>query len=276
MSFSNKNPFDFDVSAYPALPSARGVLVTATDTEVGKTLVAGAIARYLRRSGVAVDVFKPVATGCRRSREGLVSADTEFLAACAESGRPLREITPVRYASALAPNVAAQRERRPVDLEAIFQTYSRLAEESQAVIVEGIGGLLCPITDDFWVVHLAKMMKLPVVVVARAGLGTINHTLLTLHTAHAAGLNVAGVVINRYKIEPATEEALKRQQEAPHCDDAELAMFTNRTQIAGRGKVKVLAIVPDEAANSVERATIGSDTDFAIGQVHWEEIIAGR
>ncbi len=262
MSFSGKNkhrnPFDFDVSAYPPLPEARGLFVTGTDTAVGKTLVAGAIARYLRRSGVLVDVFKPVASGCRTVSGNLVSEDAEFLAACADSRRTLDEINPVRYTMPLAPNVAAEREGRPVDLDAIFDGYRRIAASGGPVIVEGVGGLLCPITDDFWVIHLAVMMKLPLVVVARSGLGTINHTLLTLHAARSAGLTVAGVVMNRCEPGSAGEDP---------------SVMTNPKQIADRGQVKVLALVPDEKANSVKKAAIGPDTTFAINQVAWERII---
>lgn len=261
------------MSRYPPLPLLAGLLVTGTDTEVGKTLIAGAIARCLRRRGRSVEVFKPVATGCRRGREGLISADAEFLAACADSRRTLAEIAPVRYAAALAPNVAAAREHRPVDLEAIFEAYRRLAGAAEVVIVEGVGGLLCPITDEFWVVHLARLLALPVVVVARAGLGTINHTLLTLHAARSAGLDVAGVVVNRYRLEPAAAKQLADPAQPYTRGDADLAVYTNPQQIADRGRTKVLAIVPEEDANSVERATIGENTQFAIDQVDWERIL---
>lgn len=255
---------DFDVSAWPTLPRTRGLFVTGTDTGVGKTLVAGAIARTFRRAGRRVGVFKPVATGCRLGRGGLVSTDGDFLASCADSQDPLADIVPVRYRPALAPNVAAGRTKRPVDLDAIFAAYARVAERADVLIVEGVGGLLCPLSDAFWVIHLARLADLPVVIVARAGLGTINQTLLTLHAARTAGLKVAGVVINRYRLETPTG--------APAGDD-ELAVYTNPTQIAERGGVRVLALVPDEPGNSVQDATIGPDTDFAISQVPWETLL---
>jgi dethiobiotin synthetase len=254
------------------LPRLRGVFVTGTDTEVGKTLVAGAIARQLRYAGRRVEVFKPVATGCRRDRHGLVSADAEFLAACADSRRTLAEITPVRYAAAAAPNVAARRERRPVDLEAIFRQCAQLEGAAEAVIVEGIGGLLCPITDEFWVAHLARLMGLPVVIVARAGLGTVNHTLLTLHAARSAGLQVAGVVINRYRVEPPSSGGPQTSTLTYSRGDADLAMSTNPQQIAQLGAVKVLAIVPDDPSSSVEKLCVGDDVRFAIAQADWEGI----
>ncbi len=241
------------------MPRLTGLMIVGTDTEVGKTLVAGVIARHLRRLGRKVAVFKPAATGCRRGRGQLISPDAEFLAACADSSQKLCEIAPVRYSAALAPNVAAEIEGRPVDLETIFDAYRGLADHGEVVVVEGIGGLLCPITNDFWLIHFARMIDLPVVVVARAGLGTINHTLLTLHAARAAGLRIAGVVVNRY---PA--------------GGGDAATATNPAQIAQRGKIDLLAMVPDEEANSVEEATIGPDTAFAIGQVDWERIARGK
>jgi len=116
-------------------------------------------------------------------------------------------------------------------------------------------------------------MALPVVIVARAGLGTINHTLLTLHAARCAGLRVAGVVINRYRAEPGTEGALASVGGAGRDDD--LAILTNPAQIAQRGRVPILALVPEDSRSSVEDARIGTDLQYAIDQVNWQRIIWG-
>ena len=277
MSTSNRPdaPFDLDVSAWGALPRRRGLFVTGTDTEVGKTLVAGAIARSLRRRGRRVEVFKPVASGCRRAGGQLVSEDAEFLAACADSQRCLAEITPVRYAAPLAPNVAARREGRPVDLNAVFDAYARLADSPSPVIVEGVGGLLCPITDDFWVIHLARLMALPLVVVARAGLGTIHHTLLTLHAARSAGLSVAGVVVNGYRVEVGLADDLAPGRGGGGGVAGDLAMATNPQQIAERGNVAVLALVPWDPRCSVAEGRIGQGAQHAVDQVDWEELMGG-
>lgn len=245
-------------SAAADLPHYSGVMVVGTDTDVGKTLVAGAIGRYFRKYGWKVAVFKPAATGCRRDRGELISSDAEFLAACADTSQTLRQITPVTYHEPLAPNVAAHRSGEAVDIGAIFDAYRSLGEHGDIVVVEGIGGLLCPISDEFWVIHFAKAIALPVVIVARAGLGTINHTLLTLHAARSAGLNVAGVIINRYR---------------PEGDD-DISTQTNPSQIARLGDVNVLALLPDEQANNVAQATIGPDTEFVIEQVDWEKIVS--
>ena len=248
------------------LPAMRGVFVTSTDTGVGKTVIAGAIARSLNLAGVRTEVFKPAASGCRHDRGQLISEDAEFLAACADSARMLEEITPLRYAAALAPNVAAERAGRKVDIEAIFEVYRRLEGQCDAVVVEGIGGLMCPISDDLWVVHLAVMMALPVVIVARPDLGTINHTLLTIHAARSAGLRIAGVIVNRYQTDP-----LQSDTQGP---DAEIAMLTNPTQIAQKGETQILALVPEDFETSVSNAVLGPGVSFAVDQVDWKKIIS--
>ena len=160
-----------------------------------------------------------------------------------------------------------------MDLEAIFEAYRRLEGAAEVVIVEGIGGLLCPITDDFWVVHLARM-------IAPAGgdrrSGGAGHD--QPHAADAARgplgrIDVAGVVVNRYRLEPAAAKQLADPSQPYTRGDADMAIYTNPAQIAHRGDVEVLAIVPEEAANSIERATLGENTQFAIDQVDWERIV---
>ncbi|MEN6503429.1 MAG: dethiobiotin synthase, partial [Planctomycetaceae bacterium] len=130
--------FDFDISRWPPLPRLRGLMVVGTDTGVGKTLIAGAIARRLRLDGRRVAVFKPAASGCRRYRNDLVSADAEFLAACADTTQSLAQIAPVRFAQPLAPNVAAEKLGQSVDLDAIFDAYRQLPRFGEVAVVEGI------------------------------------------------------------------------------------------------------------------------------------------
>src|SRR5215210_2930024 len=116
-----------------------GLFVTGTDTGVGKTLVAGAIADWLRRRGRRVGVLKPVATGCERRREGLVSEDAEFLAHCADARFPLDVICPQRYAEPLAPAVAAERAGEPLDWSLIDNSLRLMSRDSDLMIIEGIG-----------------------------------------------------------------------------------------------------------------------------------------
>ncbi len=251
----------------PELPQLRGVFVTATDTEVGKTFIAGGICRSLRNAGIVAEPFKPVASGCPKIRGSRYSEDAAFLAHMADTDRPMDEIVPVRLGPALAPNVAARFSRTTIDLPAIFDAYRRL-DGSDAVVVEGVGGLLCPLTDEFSVLDFAVATGLPMVIVARPNLGTINHTLLTIRAAQAAGIDVVGVIVNRYEIDPKLSD-----EEAVQKGDAVLAMHTNPGEIRVLGGVPLLALVPDDPASSVADGTLGRDAQFAIDTVDWPSIL---
>ncbi|MFP4107214.1 MAG: dethiobiotin synthase [Phycisphaerae bacterium] len=261
--------FNFDVSHYPQLPQLRGLMIMGTDAEVGKTLAAGAIARSLVSDGRKLEVFKPVATGCKRHGTRQLSHEAAFLAACSDSRRQLRQIVPTMYKHELLPNVAAEWTKREIDLDAILGEYATLTGQADAVIVEAPEGVMCPITDDFWSIHFALLAKLPVVLVARAGLGTVNQTLLSLHALRSVGLRVAGVVINRYHVDPAAEREITDPNLPYTHGDEDLAMYTNPTQIAERGRVEVLATIPEEADNSVQDVVIGRNTQFAVDQPDW-------
>jgi len=170
----------------------KGLFVTGTDTGVGKTLVGCAIAAALRARGVDVGVMKPVETGV--GERGPL--DALALAEASGSGDPIELVCPQRFALAAAPSVAAAGEGRVVDLRAIRSAWARLRERHAFALVEGAGGLLVPLRDDYAMADLARAIGLPLLVVARGALGTINHTLLTLEVAERRGLAVAGVVVS--------------------------------------------------------------------------------
>lgn len=166
------------------------VFVTGTDTGVGKTVVAAGLAAAFARGGADVGVMKPVATGAPRS------ADALFLRSAAGSHDPLETINPVCLPAPLAPAVAARLARRPMDLARIMKAWRALSSTHECMIVEGIGGLLVPLKGRFTVADLARRMNLPLLIVARPTLGTLNHTALTVHAARAAGLTIAGIILN--------------------------------------------------------------------------------
>jgi dethiobiotin synthetase len=230
------------------------LIVTGTDTGVGKTLVAGAIARYFRRRGVRVGVLKPAATGCVRRREGLVSEDAEFLAHCADTPFPLDVVCPERYAEPLAPAVAAERAGIPLDWQSVQRSVDAITGESDVLIVEGVGGLMVPMDPRHTFLDVCKWLGSPTVIVSRPALGTINHTLLTLDALRRAGVRVPGVVINRYPPEtpPAAEE-------------------TNPRAIERWGKTRILCIVPDDPPG-VLPLTLPPAITSAIGAVDWESL----
>lgn len=175
---------------------ARGLYVCGTDTGVGKTLVAGLLAAGLAARGVNVGVMKPLESGCPRRNGQLVPQDALFLIEMAGVADDLDLICPYRLEKPLAPGVAAAEEGVRVELATAVAAFAELAGRHEVVIVEGAGGLLVPVTPHLLAPHLIRMLGLPMLVVARARLGTINHTLLTVNEARRWGLEVLGVVIN--------------------------------------------------------------------------------
>jgi dethiobiotin synthetase len=233
-----------------------GLFVTATDTGVGKTLVAGGIASLLVKRGLKVGVFKPIATGCIRASYGLESQDACFLAQCANADYPLTVIAPVTYLPPAAPLVAAEAERREIDFEMIAETYEYLCKICDVVIVEGIGGVRVPLTEEYDVRDLAAAFGLPVVVVARPALGTINHTLLTIDSLRAKGIEPAGVVINGYA-EPIADKAV----------------MTAPDVIRRFGKVKVLAVCGFDDMASVEEMRLGQQVPVGLMECDWSGLM---
>jgi dethiobiotin synthetase len=225
----------------------RGLFITATDTGVGKTVITAALAKVLREGGRDVGVMKPIATGCVHRREGLVSEDAEFLAHAADAPEPLAEICPICLAAPLAPTVAAARAKIELDLAPMWAAWRRLRDAHEVLLVEGIGGILCPITGKMFVADMAARMGMPVLIVARPNLGTINHTALTVEAARSRGLEVAGIVINRY-----------------NRDTEDVAELTAPDEIQRVTGVPVLGLVPDDPATSVARGEIGEDVLAAI------------
>jgi dethiobiotin synthetase len=237
------------------LTKARGFFITGTDTGVGKTLVSGGIAHILREQGKRVGVFKPVASGCKRDFEGLVNSDAEFLRACSHCDFNLEVINPVRFLAPAAPIVCEEHENRQCDFGAIEKAYNEIADQSDVMIVEGVGGARVPISAGVDVIELAKAFDLPVIIVARPDLGTINHTLMTLDVLRAAGLHIMGVVISGYNHETAG-----------------LAEETLPGVLEEWGQVPVLSIVPFDEESDVENGKLGELTIEALGDCDWAEI----
>ncbi len=161
----------------------RGLFVTGTDTGVGKTAVTCAIARQWRAEGRTFAVRKPVSTG----------GNADALALAEASGQPAHLITPYVFKEPAAPPVAAAAEGRPLRGA---ELHTACLADSAAVLVEGVGGLLCPLTDSMTVADLAELLAIPLIIVARRSLGTLSHTLMTVEIARHRGLKVAGVVVS--------------------------------------------------------------------------------
>lgn len=191
-----------DPNSKPATWPRRGVMITGTDTGVGKTLVAGALAGALRGRGIGVGVMKPITTGAPRVGGVLVSEDARFLQAAAGTADADELVCPFRFTAPAAPATAAEAEGKEIPILEILERFEELCTRHELVLVEGAGGLAVPIQGKYLFADLTLDLELPLLVVARAGLGTINHTLLTLHYAKSHGLEVLGVVINGYPDTP--------------------------------------------------------------------------
>lgn len=180
------------------------LFVTGTDTGVGKTVVACALILALRQRGVAVGAMKPAETGC--PPEGW-PPDGAALAAAAGLDLPRPAVVPYALPEPLAPAVAARRAGVRIDLQVLDQALAAQQAARQLVVVEGAGGLAVPLTDELDMAGLAARWGLPLLVVARPGLGTLNHTVLTVAYARQRGLRVLGVVLNPWPEEPDTATA---------------------------------------------------------------------
>jgi dethiobiotin synthetase len=186
---------------------ADGVFVTGTGTEVGKSVVAAVIARTLAAEGKRVAVFKPAVTGLD---EG-VETDHALLRRASGSNQSDEEIAPYRYGPPASPHLAATLAGEEIDPERLRQAAATAAAGADAIVCEGVGGLLVPLSPTYLVRDLATDLGYPFVVVASPGLGTINHTLLTLEAARAAGLEVAAVVLTPWPAEPTEIESSNRE-----------------------------------------------------------------
>ncbi len=195
-----------------------GIFITGTDTGVGKTVATLVLAKLLREKGFNVGVMKPVQCA---------GEDASFLKKSLCLVDDLAQINPCLASEPLSPHLAFKREKRKIDVQKILTAYKRLKQKHDIVLVEGAGGLMVPLRDDYFVADLARDMDLDVIVVTRLGLGTINHTLLTIEQARSQGLAVRGVLFS---------EASKRKHGIPE--------KTNPAIIRQLGNVAVLGTIP--------------------------------
>ncbi|HYF50631.1 MAG TPA: dethiobiotin synthase [Planctomycetota bacterium] len=214
------------------MASVQGLFITGTDTGVGKTLISCAIVRLLREHGKNAVGFKPVATGEVNGSWG----DAEALHEASGRCEPIEKICPVRFALPLAPTMAAAAEHIEPDLTLARSALADLCNRRDTVIVEGVGGLLVPLDKNTLVLDFAAQVGFPVLVVCRAALGTINHTLLTLREIQRSGLKCAGIIMN-----------VTRPQDANMVQG-------NTHEIERLSGVKVIATMPHLGAENIPDA----------------------
>lgn len=169
-----------------------GVFITGTDTGVGKTFVTLLLARYFQEQGIDVGVMKPISTGPKKENDAILLKKKLGLK------DPIQLINPIHFKLPLAPYPASGFSNR-FDLKKIKKAYKELKKRHELVLVEGIGGVMAPITKDYFVADLIKDFSLPAIIVARAGLGTINHTLLTIEALRKRKIKIMGIIMNGFK-----------------------------------------------------------------------------
>lgn len=252
---------------HPITFQTPGLFVTGTDTGVGKTVIACAIAAALHRQrvGSRVGVLKPFATGCRKERGGLIHDDAEALAHFADCRLPLDVVNPIRFRQPLAPAVAAQELGRPIDWEALGRAVGQVDSYGDAVVVEGAGGVMVPLDPAYpratWLE--TRCFGLGAVVVTRPGLGTLNHTALTVAALRGAGVPLVGLVVNGY--EPDEAVAMSDDPSRPG-NPRWMQMMTG---------AKVLALVPRVTGEAVDpsRGELPRAVLDAVAPVDWWGVV---
>ncbi|WP_169972760.1 dethiobiotin synthase [Tautonia rosea] len=249
----------------------RGLLVTGTDTGVGKTRVSSAIVATLVAQGERVGALKPVASGADRVEGHLRWDDTERLIAALGRDVPRDRVTPITFEAPLAPPVAARLAGEPLGFDHVLEATRKAIAwwagpgQAELLIVEGVGGLLCPIAEGATLADLAVALDYPLLIVARRGLGTINHTILTVEAARSRGLRVAGVVLNGSEptADPLVEETnpielskwlgeVPLLAELPHGSDL-TALLGGRPDLNWKGRAAAPRIVSEDARRSIPR-----------------------
>lgn len=208
----------------------QGIFITGTDTGVGKTVVSAVLLASLRQAGIDAVPMKPVQTGCTSRKGRLAAPDLEFMldfAGVKPGKTSLDLMCPYRFKPACSPHLAAAMAGKSISLNRILASFRKLAKKHQTIIVEGAGGVLVPVSGRKTMLDLMKLLELPVILVARPGLGTINHTLLSIREIRRAGLELKGVIFNQTK--PGRTGYMEKD---------------NFRIIAVLGKTKILGFIP--------------------------------
>ena len=185
--------------------NSKGYFITGTDTNVGKTVVTACLLALYREQGIDTGVMKPIETGVDQECSSEANSDAKFLLSISGNQDSLEEICPIRLKPTASPLQAARITGQTLDINLILENFHRLQAKHDQMLVEGIGGLLVPLTANYSVSDLIKDMNLPLIIVSRTSLGTINHTLLTVKVAQESGVEIAGIILNHSEDRPLNE-----------------------------------------------------------------------
>ncbi|MFC1709051.1 adenosylmethionine--8-amino-7-oxononanoate transaminase [Candidatus Omnitrophota bacterium] len=219
----------------------KAIFITGTDTGVGKTVVCAGLATVFKNRGIDVGVMKPVATGAIKHRGKFISSDVKFLIKASGVKDDASLVNPYCVDLPLAPDIAFKLRRKNISIDRIKYCFNELLEKHSLVLIEGIGGLLVPISGNYLVADFIRDLGIPLIIVSRNGLGTINHTLLTVNQARDLGIDILGVVFNR------TDK-----------DAKDVSQKTNPATIKKLAGVDILGELPYLKSVCVEKAKIGN------------------
>ncbi|WP_432797504.1 dethiobiotin synthase [Poriferisphaera sp. WC338] len=244
-----------------------GLFVTATDTGVGKTVASCCIINALKNKAPHSRhrAFKPFASECQMINGHLTNLDALALQQFSDRGTPLDLINPIRFQPPLAPGVAAEQENQSIDWPNLTNAIHELDQQADTMIVEGAGGLLVPLDPDhpsFTILDLAMHIGYPVLIIARATLGTLNHTTMTVKLLQQRGLSIAGIVMNHHQPQLVTL-----------ADDP--SIHTNKIWLERMTGVPVLAVLPNVPTDSVipHKKEIHPDVLRACDSIDWESLM---
>jgi dethiobiotin synthetase len=237
-----------------------GLFITGTDTGVGKTVVAAGLTRLARTRGIRALAIKPVETGCALQEGVLYPEDGALLREAGERELTLDECAPLRFTLPSSPARAAAAEGRPIDVQEIENHVRGVATRADLVVVEGAGGLMVPIRGSIMMIDLIEQLGYPALLVSRTRLGTINHTLLSVHALRNRGIAIAGIVLSASSPDTGQEEAYTPADIARLAPDVPVAVLPYLTPRETSDASVVAAIMEREILTEVWRGWIGPDT----------------
>lgn len=230
-----------------------GIFITGTDTNIGKTVVASGLAGALKNRGYSIGVMKTVQSGAAFEKGIHYSQDARLMMKAVKSNDAVGLTCPVLLHLPLAPATAAEMEGKTIDLELIKSSFVELEKRHDLVIVEGAGGIAVPVHKKFLISDLISLLDIPVIIVARPSLGTINHTFLTIEHARMSGLSIIGLIINNYKGGIAEEKSPKAI-----------------TELTG---IPLLGIIPNDMSINAESGKLGNIVSLVEMHVDIDAII---
>lgn len=221
----------------------KGIFIVGTDTDVGKTIVTAGLMYIMRSNGYNATYFKAALSGALEENNKLIPGDTKIVSETSNLEEKYENITPYVYKNAVSPHLASKLENKPIDLSIVKQKYNYLKEKYDFIIGEGSGGITCPLIEDergsYSLENLIKDLNMNVIIVARAGLGTINHTVLTVKYIESLGIKIKGIIVNSY------EEGLL-------CDD-NIKMIEKLTKVPIIGKFKKIENLEENIIEAIRK-----------------------